>query len=124
MTNPAEFESRVLVLRETLQKKLGVRGATLDKQMQRAGRILPKRVRAAGDVLTQTDGKIAHPMLARQVDQTKISNAFREIEAFLKEIDPADRRRGKVLNWLGGTVFNLLLIGCVVVVVMRWRGLI
>ncbi|MEL7257503.1 MAG: hypothetical protein AAFN80_06605 [Pseudomonadota bacterium] len=119
-----QFHKRAAHLEEMLQAKLGVRGNTLDRKFKRAGRLLPRRLRAAGCVLTETERKLVHPTLMRQVNPTQVSSAFAELETHLKSIDPVDRRRGKMLNWAGGTVMNLLIIGALVAAIIHWKDLI
>ncbi|WP_338548856.1 hypothetical protein [Roseovarius phycicola] len=119
-----QFHKRAAHLEEMLHAKLGVRGKTLERKFKRAGRLLPRRMRAAGRVLVETQGKMAHPIVMRQVDPNQVSSAFAELETHLKSIDPADRRRGKVLNWAGGTVMNLLIICALAAAIIRWKGLI
>lgn len=119
-----KFQKRVARLEEMLQVKLGVRGGTLERRLKRAGRLLPRRARVAGRVLTETERKLIHPALMRQVDPLMVSSAFNEIEAYLKSIDPAERRKSKMLNWMGGTVVNLMIIGALVLAFIHWKGLI
>ena len=118
-----QFDKRAARLEEMLQTKLGVRGKSLERRVKRAGRLLPRRMRAAALVLIEAKRKLVHPALMKQVNPAEVSSAFAELEAHLKAIDPVDRRRGKMLNWAGGTVMNLLIIGALVAAFVHWKGL-
>lgn len=120
----AEFKQKQAALEEALRQRLRVRGRDLGGQMRRAGRLLPKRIHRAGRVLTEAGTKLSHPKLARQVDPVLVNKAFDEIDAHLATIDPADRRKGAILGWLGALVFNLLVVTALVIVLMRWQDLI
>ena len=124
MIDQDKFRNQVDALEEGLRKKLGVRGKSLDRRLKRAGRLLPKRVRAAGQILTETQRKLVHPTLLKQVNPGQVTSAFATFNDHLKTIDPADRRKGKVLNWCGGMVLNFLAVGVLVAVVLRWQDLI
>ena len=124
MIDPDQFHQRAARLEASLQAKLGLRGKSLSARLRRAGRLLPRRVRADIAVLTEADTKLAHPRLARQVDPARVEAAFDAIEAHLGQIDPKDRRKGRILGWAGGLVVNLLLLVVVLVVILRWQGLV
>lgn len=64
------------------------------------------------------------PKFAVQIDQNTVERAFRNAERWLKEVDAKDRRRGALLGMLGAMVFNLLLLAVLLLVLLRWRGMI
>jgi len=117
-----QVNRRVREVEQLLQAKLGVRGGSLSTRLSRAGRRLPRRIQKAGQVIIDAQAKAAHPKLARMLDAPMVDRAFADITEHLKTIDPADRRKGAILGLLGGLVFNLLVLAVIVVVLMRWRG--
>lgn len=119
-----EFHQRASRLETQLQAKLGLRGKSMSARLRRAGRLLPRRLRADVAVLTEAETKLAHPVLARQVDFPRVTKAFNAIEAYLTKIDPKDRRKGKILGWAGALVFNLLVLAVILALILRWQGLI
>lgn len=124
MIDPHTFGEQSAALEKALEAKLRLRGRTLDARLRKAGRLLPGRVRRAGRVLTEAQVKLAHPKLSRQVDDTRVSHAFTEFDTYLETIDPADRRKGAILGWLGGLVFNLIVVFGLLILVLRWQGLV
>ncbi|MEO1138704.1 MAG: hypothetical protein AAFW87_04530 [Pseudomonadota bacterium] len=124
MIDKKRFDAKVEALEQNLQAKLGIRGKSLNARLARAGRLLPKRLHAEGRVLMETQTKVAHPKLATQLDETRITKAFDAFSAYLKPINPSDRRKGKILGWLGGVVFNFIVLTIILVIFLRWQGLI
>ncbi|WP_306116123.1 MULTISPECIES: hypothetical protein [unclassified Roseovarius] len=124
MTELATLQTRVAKLEEQLQARLGVRGKNLQKRLARAGRRLPRRVRRAGQVITRAEEMAAHPKLARLRDDRALDAAFREVSAYLRTVDPVDRRKGIILGILGSAVFNLILLLAAILLLMRWQGFI
>ncbi len=122
MIDRKQFDARRAALEEQLHDKLGLRGKTLRSRLRRAGRLLPRRLRAEGGYLVEAQKKLEHPRLATQVDPGRVSRAFDAFDQHLKGIDPADRRRSRLVHWLAGLVFNLLILGALVLLVLRWQG--
>lgn len=118
------FNTRVEELETALRTRLRLRGRDFGVQLRRAGRLLPKRIHRAGHVLTEARTKLSHPKLARQIDPVLVEKAFEEINAHLATVDPADRRKGAILGWLGALVFNLIVVCALVIGLLRWQGLI
>ncbi len=124
MIEPEKLQARVVKLESQLQEKLGVRGANLQKRLARAGRRLPRRVRRSGQVIADAQTSVAHPKLARMLDDKAIEAAFRDVSAHLQTIDPADRRKGIVLGILGSAVFNLILLVVALTAFLYWQGIV
>ncbi len=117
-----KLQGRANRLETLMQEKLGVRGKTLAKRLARAGRRLPRRVQRAGRVITDAQAAAGHPKLARLHDPKALDAAFSEITAHLRQIDPADRRKGVVLGVAGGLVFNLILLFAAIAALLYWQG--
>ncbi len=124
MIDPKELNQKSEALSELLRTKLSLRGRTLEARLSRSGRSLPKRLHRAGRVIVEAQKKAEHPRLALTVDPGPVDAAFQEMKAHLKGVDPVDRRKGKLLNWLAGQVFNLMVIIALLVILLRWQGLI
>ncbi len=65
-----------------------------------------------------------HPKLARMLDGASLHAASSRLEAYIKSVDIADRRRGRLLLLLSGIMLNLLIIFALVMAVLLWRGLV
>lgn len=124
MVDRKQFDSRRIALEQALQAKLGLRGKSLRLRLNRAGRLLPKRLHAEGRYLVQAQEKLSHPRLSQQVDHARVAKAFDAFDEHLKTIDPRDRRRGKLVGWLAGLVANLIALAALVVLLLRWQGVI
>ena len=124
MIEVEKFRNRIKALEGLVQLKLGVGGRTLSGRFSRAGRRLPKRIQRAGRIITDAEVRMAHPRLARLHDPKAINAAFSEIAAHLETIDPADRRKGRVLGVLGGMAFNLILLIGVIIILLYWQDVI
>lgn len=119
-----EAMKRFEALSDELHTRLGLRGRGLSARLGRAGRLLPRRLRRAGALIAEAERRMQHPGLARTVDHARLDAAFAEFDTYLKGIDPADRRKGRILGWLGAQVFNLLLAAALLIALLRWRGVI
>lgn len=119
-----KFHRRVADLEALMQVKLGGRDKTLSARFRRAGRSLPARIQRAGRVISEAQKAAANPKLARLQNSRTLANAFAEVTTYLETVDPADRRKGKVLGILGGLVFNLLLLVGAVLALLHWQGVI
>ena len=124
MIDEKELNRRTETLQALLRDKLGVRGKTLSKQLRRAGRLLPARLQREARLIVSAHQRIVHPRLAATIDEAQLKAAYSGLMEHLSAVDPKDRRKGKLLSWLGGQVFNFLLIGGAVIAVLIWRGLI
>ncbi|MFX0547049.1 hypothetical protein ACEWPL_016040 [Roseovarius sp. S1116L3] len=124
MVDPTTFQSDIDAASEKLRSRLGARGATLAKQLRRAGRALPKAARQGGHRLTQLQAMMAHPRLRRLVRAEDASAALATLNAPLDQIDVKERRKDRLLHFAGSMVGNLLLLALLLVIVLRWRGLI
>lgn len=124
MFDPKEINEKSEALGALLRAKLGLRGKTLAAQFRAAGRRLPKRMHREGQLILTALEKLPHPKLAVTIDQARVNSAFTNLNHHLEAIDPADRRKGKILGWLGGVVFNLILVAGLLLAVLRWQGVI
>lgn len=119
---PKDLNQKCEALSGLLKEKIGPRGATLEKQVKSTGRRLPKRLHQEADVILEARKKAPHPKLAATVDSQRVGTAFTRLTDHLEAIDPKDRRKGKLLGWLGYQVFNLILIATALILLLLWRG--
>lgn len=124
MIDPQELHRKSETLSELLREKLGLRARSLSAQLEKAGRLLPRRLKRAKSVILKAERHAEHPKLALTVEPGAVDTAFADITVFLDEIDPADRRKGKILGWLGAVVFNLIVVLALLVGLLMWQDLI
>lgn len=103
-------------------EKLGVRAVDLMRTTAKAKSRIPRRIYAQAMVLARAEPLAAHPKLRLTLDGTALGVAADEVQSYLDGIDVADRRKGWLLGVMGGLVFNLILFGVLLVVVLMWRG--
>jgi hypothetical protein len=58
------------------------------------------------------------------IDHKKARGARDRLTAHLMTVDPKERRKDWILGILGGLAFNLLLIGALAIIWLRWRGIV
>ncbi|MBV0911336.1 hypothetical protein [Anianabacter salinae] len=105
-----------------LEKKLGVGGKTLRAKLKRTRRLLPWDVRASIERLADAEELSAHPKLASRMDPGAIEKDFSAVSRYLAKVDPAERRRRRLLNLAALVAFDLLVMFVIVVAVLVWRG--
>ncbi|TDE41129.1 hypothetical protein [Antarcticimicrobium sediminis] len=118
----AEIENRIAEIAELMRAKLGGRGTTLRAVLRKARPQLPRRIRSRAKLLAEAEPFAQHPQLRLTLDAGALERAASEVEAHLKAIDLADRRKGWWLGMLGGLAFNVLLLTAVLIALLRWRG--
>lgn len=124
MIDSERFNDDIVAARGKLRSRLGVRGRSLAAQLRRAGRALPKPARAAGQRLVELQPMVAHPRLRRLVQHDEVSAALAELNTHLDGVNASERRTDRLLGLAGSIVGNLLLLAVLLVVFMRWRGLV
>lgn len=87
-------------------------------------RRIPRRIYKQGMKIAAALPLLEHPKLSLTVDEKPLRAAARDVKAHLEEIDLADRRKGFWLGVLGSVAFSVLCVLILLVVVLRWRGLI
>ncbi|MFT6911442.1 MAG: hypothetical protein ACJAQW_000036 [Paracoccaceae bacterium] len=108
-------------LAQLMQTRLGVRrGATFRAKIDHAGRLLPPSLRREALFLIETEQRTAHPKLRMQIDPARVMHAYKGLSAYLRGLDPADRRKGIVLGALASLSFNLLLFGGALTAFLMW----
>lgn len=118
MIDPKPFQDKTEELAHLLQDRLGIRGKTFSIRLRRAGRLLPRFVRRAGEEVAQAETMMIHPRLAVHVDADRFNRAAGILGDHLKEIDPKERRKTRILHLLASIVFNLALLGIAVYAIL------
>lgn len=122
MIDTKDLNEKSETLKTLLRSKHGARGKSLTARIDHAGRRLPKRVQAQARVIAEAEKMPAHPKLAATLDHARIAKAYDAVQDHLNGVDPKERRKGKLLGWLGGQVFNLMLVSAGLIAVLLWRG--
>ena len=124
MSENADIQGQIAQTVQLLRKKLGVRDKTLTASIRKAKRQLPRRIYKQALLLANAEQMAAHPKLRLVLDTPKLVQASEEVQAHLSGISLSDRRWGWFLGMLGGLAFNLLVLAVLVLIFLRWRGLI
>jgi hypothetical protein len=107
-----------------MAERLNVRGASLERQVRKAGRMLPRRLRAEATYLAHAATLAGNPKLMRMIDLPKAEQAHLAVSTWLKSVDPAARRWTRILNVLAVVMFNILLLGGVLIWWLWYQGMI
>lgn len=109
-------------VRSLIEQRLRIKGATLEKALSRSGRLLPKWAQREGRYLSQAGHLMGHPKLRLMVDEAKVHKAHASLVEHLKTIDPAERRKTRILGTLGVVSFNVIVVAVALVSFLMWRG--
>jgi len=105
-----------------IEERLGVRGRGLEAKLRRAGRRLPRWLRREASQLVEAERLMSHPKLMMQADPTALDRAFQHCETWLKTVDPAERRKSRILGFLGVNAANLLIVAGLFIAYLVWAG--
>ena len=111
-------------LETRLAEKLGIKRGALTERLRRTGRHLPRWIHKDAQVLMHAQTLDAHPKLRRRLDKAQLVAAHGRIVRHLDGIDTKERRKSFWLGILGSLAFKLLAVVALVLVVLRWRGMI
>lgn len=124
MTADLDIDTKVARLLLLARQKFGVRAKSLERAMRKIGRRVPARLHRQAKVISTAQRLSVHPKLRMQVDAAAVTLAFEEIERHLAAIDVRARRMDRLLDVLGSVSFNLIALTALLVVFLRWRGLV
>ncbi|GAA6182613.1 hypothetical protein NBRC116594_40510 [Shimia sp. NS0008-38b] len=117
-----DIDDKVTQLLELAREKFGVRAKTLDKAMRKLGRRVPSRLHRQAEVISAAQKLGGNPKLMVQVDGDAVGCAFAEIKAHLSSVDVRERRIDRLLDVLGSISFNLIALTALLIVFLRWQG--
>ena len=106
----ADITAQADEVRNALRAKLNTLGSDLSKGVAWSGRLLPKKRSKQAPVTVKAQGVGGNPKLMRRIDMGSSNAAHSDITTFLAVIDVQERRKIRVLRWLSGMAFNLILI--------------
>jgi len=106
----ADITAQADEVRNALRAKLNTLGSDLSKGVAWSGRLLPKKRSKQAPVIVKAQGVGGNPKLMRRIDMGASNTAHSDITTFLAAIDVQERRKIRVLRWLSGMAFNLILI--------------
>ncbi|MFP7672624.1 hypothetical protein ACG74X_04610 [Marivita sp. S0852] len=124
MDRTNSIEAQVSTLRDLLARQVGARRGSLAKRLATAGRLLPAGVRNDIAAVADAEHMAEHPKIRRRLDPGATQAACDRAATFLRAIDVKDRRKGLVLSILGSVAFNILAVVTLLIIVLRWRGLV
>ncbi|WP_171121979.1 MULTISPECIES: hypothetical protein [unclassified Ruegeria] len=124
MQKTVDIQTQIAQTVQLLRDKLGVHGKTLTESVKKAKRQLPRRIYKQAMLLAQAEQMAAHPKLRLVLDTPKLVRASEEVQKHLGGINLADRRMGWFLGMLSSLAFNLLVLSALLLVFLRWQGLI
>jgi hypothetical protein len=111
-------------LRSLMATRLGLKHGSLSRRVAKAGRRLPPGVRNDIAIVAEADKMARNPRLAMRLDRNTTKSAYDRASTHLKAIDVVERRKGIALSILGSIAFNILAVIFLLIVVLRWRGLV
>lgn len=118
------IKSNADALRTLMAKRLGLKRGSLSRRIAKAGRRLPSGVLRDIGIVAEAEKMSRNPKLAMRLDPNATKSAYDRAAAHLRAIDVMDRRKGIALSVLGSMAFNLLAAMTLLIVVLRWRGLV
>ena len=109
-------------LADLIEDRLGIRGRGLKAKLRRAGRLMPRWVRREAERLVDAQTLLDHPKLMKQADPAALETAYRRVETWLKTVNPAERRKDRILGFLAVNAANLLIVAGLFVAYLVWAG--
>ena len=102
----ADITAKADEVRNALREKLNTLGSDLSTGVAWSGRLLPKKRSKQAAVIVKRQGLGSNPKLMRRIDMGASNKVHSDITTFLAAIDGQERRKIRVLRWLGGMAFN------------------
>lgn len=103
-------------------RKLGLRGRDLAAKLRRSRGMLPGHVKAEAMILADAARKGRDPRLQAQIDLGRASRAHLQCMAWLRTVNPRERRWNRFLDWAASLALQLLILAGAMVVLIRWLG--
>ena len=106
---------------EGLDAFLEADGHVLASRLRARGAV-PRRLRHEAEVLAQAAEAREHPKLQARVDRTEAEWAYKRLKGRLGSIDPAERRRTRMLNAAAAMSFVFIALATAALFLMVERG--
>ncbi len=116
------FDKTLNDLARLMAERLELRPAPFATLAHKAAPRLPRGLRRQVLLLAEAQVMAQHPRLAVTLDIAALARAVRELSAYLRGIDVADRRHGRRLALAGRIAANLIAVFVLVLAVLIWRG--
>jgi hypothetical protein len=117
-----DISDKVAGIESELQRVFGINAKPLEKALRKSGRLLPANLLKKAQVIVQAQSYCGNPKLMRFVEGDDMTEAYDDIMAFLKDVDPNERRIGTGLDILTGSAMTVLITATLVVAVLIWQG--
>jgi hypothetical protein len=122
MVTAEYLDQRSDQLAQLIGERLGVRGKGLEAKLRHAGRLLPGWARREAARYVEAKQRMGHPRLMQQTDETALEAGYSRVEKWLKSVDPAERRKTRILGFLATNALNLLIITAAFIAWLVWSG--
>jgi hypothetical protein len=122
--DPEDYAATCARLNDLLHCQIGARGADFAASLRYAGRTLPRAVRQAGARIVDLGAQVENPKLARVTDAEALAQDVAIVERFLNRQNPKTRKARARANMAAGLAFQIAVVIALVIIVLRWRGLI
>lgn len=107
-----------------MEERLGARGTGLEAKLKSRGRALPRKVRQAASDLARSAAMAQNPKLLLQIDHDTLARNYDICLRHLTGLKPRTGWRDHVLGLAASVVGTLVLVSLLVLVFLRWRGLV
>lgn len=121
MIEAKDISDKVAGIEAELQRAFGITAKPLEKALGKAGRLLPANVHKKAQVIVAAQRYSGNPKLMRFVDDGDLTKAYDDIMAYLKDVNPNERRIGTSLDILTGSAMTILITAALVVGVLVWQ---
>jgi hypothetical protein len=122
--DPEEYAATCARLNDLLHRQIGARGPEFAASLRYAGRTLPRTVRQAGARIVDLGTQVENPKLENVTDAEALDRDVSIVERFLNRQNPKIRKARARANMAAGLAFQIAVVIALMIIVLRWRGLI
>lgn len=116
-----QMADRVANLMET---RLRARGTGLEAKLKSRGNALPRKVRLAADEVAKAAAMAQNPKLLMQIDHDALARNYDLCVRHIGQMRPRSAWMEGTLAVVASIAASLFLVALLIVVLLRWRGLI
>jgi hypothetical protein len=107
---------------QLMEARLKIRGKGLAEKLRHARGAMPRRVQAEAAILAKYAALTQNPKLLSQVDQNRVAEAYDACVRHLNGVGRAERVRSATLGIASSIVFQMLLVGALLLWFLIWKG--
>ena len=107
-----------------MRDKLGARGTGLEAALKSRGGALPRKVRRAADDLAAAATMAQNPKLLLQVDHGALAQNYDLCQRHLSGMKARAGWRSGLVTVAASIALSVLMVTVLVIVLLRWRGLV